>query len=315
MAAVISSKVSEISLAGRLARKFEQRNVLARALVMPSVVVLFVVAVIPTLYVFVLAFSQYKLGSPLLSLTFVGFKNFLRAFSDNRFWHGLGITCVFAIPDVAIQLVLGFAIAMALQRVGPLTRRVAITVSLIPMMLVPALVGLLGQLLFHETYGPINHVLVVLGLPPANWLSDPTAMTAALMIADVWEWTPFATILLLAGLQSMSQEVLEAAHVDGAGAWQSLRHITLPLLKPFIFLAVFLRMVDAWKAYDLVANLPPRGAVSDMTESLAYYTWKVAFGVSADRGLGAAMSVFQLIIIIILGKFLVSQLSRVARGD
>jgi multiple sugar transport system permease protein len=183
------------------------------------------------------------------------------------------------------------------------------------MMLVPAVVGLLWQLLFHETYGPINHVLVVLGLPPVSWLSDPTAMTAALVIADVWEWTPFTTILLLAGLQSMSQEVLEAAYVDGAGAWQALRHITLPLLKPFIFLAVFLRMVDAWKVFDLVATLPPRGAVSDMTESLGYYTWKVAFGVSADRGLGAAMSLFQLIIIIILGKFLLSQLSRVERGD
>jgi len=311
----MSPKASEVTPITRLLQRFEQRRTLARVLVMPTVLVLLVVAVIPTLYVFVLAFSQYKLGAPLWSLTFVGFQNFITAFSDRRFWHGLGITCMFAIPDVAIQLVLGLGIALALQRVGALTRRIAITVSLVPMMLVPAVVGLLWQLLFHETYGPINHVLAVLGVPPVSWLSDATAMTLGLVVADVWEWTPFAAILLLAGLQSMSQEVLEAAYVDGAGAWQAFRHIIVPLLRPFIFLAVFLRMVDAWKAFDLVATLPPRGAVSDLTESLGYYTWKVAFGISADRGLGAAMSLFQLIIIIILGKVLVSQLSRVARGD
>ncbi len=152
------------------------------------------------------------------------------------------------------------------------------------------------------------------GLPQPHWGSDPTAALSSLLIADIWEWTPFVTILLLAGLQSLSQEIHEAAYVDGASPWTAFWQITLPLMKPFIFLAVFLRIIDAWKTFDLIAMLT-QGGPGSATESIAYYTWKIGFGVSADRGMAAALSLIQLVVIIFLGQALLSQLKRVSRDN
>ena len=289
-----------------------RQRALAWGLTLPALAVLLAVGIAPTLYVLLLAFSRYTAGDPLLQLDFVGLQNFARVLRADRFWHGLGITAWFVFGSVGIQLLLGFGVALAFQRVHPTVRRVGVTFGLVPMMIVPAVVGLLWKLIFNETYGPLNYLLGQAGLPQPRWGSDPTAALSSLLIADIWEWTPFVTILLLAGLQSLSQEIHEAAYVDGASPWAAFWQITLPLMKPFIFLAVFLRIIDAWKTFDLIAMLT-QGGPGSATESIAYYTWKVGFGVSADRGMAAALSLIQLVVIIFLGQALLSQLKRVSR--
>jgi len=273
------------------------------ALVLPACVFLLIMAIAPTLYVIVLSFCNY---SPGRTLGFAGLGNFIRAFQDPRFWRGLYITGWFVFVSIGIQLILGFTNAMALQRVHARFRQFATTVMLVPMMIAPTVVGVLWKMEYKARYGALNYLLEQVGITGPDWLAEKTAALAGLIIADVWEWTPFMTILLLAGLQSLSQEIYEAAYVDGSTAWQVFKNMTLPLMRPFIFLAVFLRMVDAWKTFDLIFGVT-RGGPGDFTESIAWYTYKVGF-TYFDLGYASALSFIQLLVIIFLGRFLLQQL-------
>jgi multiple sugar transport system permease protein len=278
------------------------------ALVLPCVFVLLITGLGPTVYVVVLAFSKHTPGQP---LQFVGLRNFIRAFGDPRFWHGLYVTAWFVFVSIGIQLLFGFVTALSLQRVGQRFRQFATTVMLIPMMIAPTVVGVLWKMVFKARYGALNYLIeIVLGVPGPDWLADKTAALVGLLVADIWEWTPFMTILLLAGLQSLSREVYEASYVDGSTAWQAFKNMTLPLMRPFIFLAVFLRMIDAWKTFDIIFGVT-RGGPGDFTESISFYTYKVGF-TYFEQGYAAALSFLQLLVIIFLGKALLTQLTRVS---
>lgn len=277
----------------------------AWSLTAPCVIFLLLVGLYPTIFVFALSFSRYD---PASGMIFVGLDNYIRAFTSPRFWHGLYVTAWFAILGIAVQLAFGFIMALALQRVGSTLRKVMTTLFLIPFMITPAIVATLWKLVYHPTFGPLNYTLSWFGIRGPEWASSQWALPA-LVVADIWQWTPFMTILLLAGLQSLPQEVYEAAYVDGATAWQAFKDHTLPMMKPYIFLAVFLRFIDAFKLFDLVF-IVTRGGPGDLTESIAYYTYVIGFKYF-DLGLAGALSVLQLVIIIIAGKMLLRQLSRV----
>jgi multiple sugar transport system permease protein len=278
-------------------------------LIAPGLFFLLLIGLAPTLYVFGISFLKYEPGTP---PTFVGLNNFIRALTTPRFWHGLEVTAWFAVIGVGIQLVLGFIMALALQAVTPRVRRAVTTLFLIPFMMTPAVVATLWKLLYHPTIGPLNYTLSLFGIKAPEWASSQYALPA-LVVADVWQWTPFMTILLLAGLQSLSREIYEAAYMDGATGWRAFRDHTLPLMKPFIFLAVFLRFIDAFKLFDLVF-IVTRGGPGDNTESISFFTYTMGFKYF-DLGLAAALSVLQLIIIIAAGKLLLTQLSRVQEAQ
>ena len=284
---------------------FRQKRAFAWSLVAPCLLFLVLVGLYPTVYVFALSFSKFH---PATGMEFVGLHNFVRAVTSPRFWHGLYVTGWFAILSVAIQLLFGFVMALSLQTIDARVRKLITTLFLIPFMITPAVVAILWKLIYHPSFGPLNYSLSLFGIPGQEWVSSNWALPA-LVVADVWQWTPFMTILLLAGLQSLSREIYEAAYVDGATGWQAFLDMTLPLMKPFIFLAIFLRFIDAFKLFDLVF-IVSRGGPGDLTESIAYFTYVMGFKYF-DLGLAAALSVLQLIIIIIMGKLLLSQLSRV----
>lgn len=287
---------------------FKNKRAFAWTLVLPSTILLILIALGPVLFVVILSFSKYTPGQP---LEFVGLHNFIRAFTTARFWHGLYITAWFVFFSIGVQLLLGFITALALQRIHPRVRQIAMTFMLVPMMIAPTVVGVLWKMVFKARYGAVNYLLeTMFGIQGPDWLADKAAALAGLLIADIWEWTPFVTILLLAGLQSLSREVYEAAYVDGSTTWQVFKNITLPLMKPFIFLAVFLRMIDAWKMFDLIFGVT-RGGPGDFTESIAWYTYKVGF-TYFEQGYAAALSFIQLLVIILLGKVLLTQLTRVS---
>jgi multiple sugar transport system permease protein len=275
----------------------------------PGLLFLLLIGLFPTIYVFVIAFTKYEPGSPMV---FVGLNNFIRALTTPRFWHGLEVTASFAIIGVGIQLVLGFIMALSLQAVSPRVRRAVTTLFLVPFMMTPAVVATLWKLILHPTIGPLNYTLSLFGIKAPEWAASEFALPA-LVVADIWQWTPFMTILLLAGLQSLSRDVYEAAYMDGATGWRAFRDHTLPLMKPFIFLAVFLRFIDAFKLFDLVF-IVTRGGPGDATESISFFTYTMGFKYF-DLGLAAALSILQLIIIIAAGKLLLSQLSRVQEAQ
>ena len=314
MASVVSrvagskSGAKRDSWVSRFQRWLENRGLFSWALMFPALLVLVPVVIGPTIFVLVMAFMKYSPGDPLV---FVGLKNFIRAFSTARFWHGLYVTGWFVFVSIALQLLFGFITALSLQRVNPKLRRIATVVMLVPMMIAPTVVGVLWKMIFKARYGALNYFLErVFHIQGPDWLADRTAALVGLMIADIWEWTPFITILLLAGLQSLPKEIFEAAYVDGSKAWQAFKNMTLPLMKPFIFLAVFLRMVDAFKTFDLIFGVT-RGGPGDFTESIAWYTYKIGF-TYFEQGYAAALSFIQLLIIIFLGKALLGQLGRVS---
>lgn len=282
-----------------------QEKVFGWTLVLPALLFLLLVGLYPTIYVLALSFSKFHPGG---SLEFVGLRNYIRAFDSPRFWHGLYVTAWFAILSIGVQLVIGFVMALSLQRVSQRVRKIMTTIFLVPFMVTPAVVAIIWKLVLHPTFGPLNYTLSVFGIEGPLWISSAWALPA-LTAVDVWQWTPFMTILLLAGLQSLSREVYEAAYVDGATAWQAFKDHTFPMMKPFIFLAVFLRFIDAFKLFDLVF-IVSRGGPGDMTESIAYYTYVIGFKYF-DLGLAAALCVIQLIIIFIAGKLLLNQLSQV----
>ncbi len=265
-------------LLNRFQRYLEQHGGFGWALVAPALILLVPVVIGPTIFVVVMSFMRYSPGE---AMQFVGLRNFIRAFTTPRFWHGLYVTGWFVFFSIAVQLVIGFIAALSLQRVGARKAR----------------------------YGALNYLLEQIGITGPDWLANNTAALAGLLIADIWEWTPFITILLLAGLQSLPREIYEAAYMDGSKPWQVFKNMTLPLMKPFIFLAVFLRLIDAWKTFDLIMGVT-RGGPGDFTESIAFYTYKIGF-TYFEQGYAAALSFIQLIVIIILGKMLLSQLTKV----
>ena len=191
----------------------------AWSLVIPCVIFLLFVGLYPTIFAFALSFSRYD---PAAGMTFVALENYVRAFTSPRFWHGLYVTAWFAILGIAVQLIFGFVMALALQRLGSVVRKIMTTLFLIPFMITPAVVATLWKLIYHPTFGPLNYTLSWFGIQGPQWASSQWALPA-LVVADIWQWTPFMTILLLAGLQSLPQEVYEAAYVDGATAWQVFR--------------------------------------------------------------------------------------------
>lgn len=274
-------------------------------LVLPALVVLVVMGLAPLFYVLILSVTDFSFGKP---LEFAGLTHFLAAAQDGRFWKGMAITSWFVFISVGIQLVLGMASAWSLSRIHNVARYIALTIILIPMLLSPILAGSLWKMLLKARYGAINYLLEQVGVTGIDWLADPKMALIGVTIADIWQWTPFITLILFAGIQSLSHEIHEAAYVDGASLWQAFTRITLPLLKPFILLAVFLRMIDAFKAFDLIWGIT-KGGPGSATESIALYTHKVAF-TSFDLSYAAAMSLLQLIVIIVLGKLLLSNLTQ-----
>ncbi len=274
-------------------------------LVVPAMVVLVVVGLAPLFYVLILSVTDFSFNKPLV---FVGGEHFIAAVQDNRFWKGMFITSWFVFISVGLQLLLGIASAWALARINDISRYIALTIILIPMLLSPILAGSLWKMLLKSRYGAVNYLLEQVGITGVDWLANPQAALLGVTIADIWQWTPFITLILFAGIQSLSQEIHEAAYVDGASLWQTFTRITLPLLKPFILLAVFLRMIDAFKTFDLIWGIT-KGGPGSATESIALYTHKVAF-TSFDLSYAAAMSLIQLVVIIVLGKLLLNNLTQ-----
>lgn len=281
------------------------RKIFPWLLVIPCLIVLLGVGVGPTVWVVRLAFSEHSFVD---GWEFIGFANFVTAWEDARFWHGMLLTLWFVFGSVMIQLILGFISAWALTRVRNVVRVFALTAMLTPMLLAPTLVGLMWKMIFEARYGAMNFFLAQIGIAGPDWFVNEMASYTAITIADVWQWTPFMTLILFAGWQSLSQEVHEAAYVDGANNIQGFIYITLPLMKPFIFLAVFLRMIDAFKIFDVIWALT-KGRPGYTTESIAMYTRFVSF-TEFDFGYAGAISIIQLIIIIIIGQLLLRQLSR-----
>ncbi len=269
-------------------------------LIAPSVVFIAVLIAFPIGYTIFLSLTDSS-GAVSRPFEFVGLQNYIGWLTDSeRFWPAVGRTAYFTGMALALEIVLGLAIALLLRKTfrGQSLVRVFI---LLPLVATPVAVGMMWLLIFEPTIGFANVVMRFFGLPAQGWLSDPSMALNTLIFIDVWQWTPMVILILLAGLSTLPEEPDEAARVDGANAWQRFRHITLPLLAPVIGAAAILRSIDAMKTFDIIyATKGIGGGSSHEAETLNILAYGQAFQFSQYGKASALLMLFFLLIIVVL---------------
>lgn len=240
----------------------------------PALVVLVVVTLGPLVYLVVTSFTPLDLTRP-GSFRFAGVANYRDLLADGRFWNSVQVQLRLSTATVGAQLALGLGLALLLNRPLPF-RETLRTAFVVPMVLPPIIVAIIWKILFTPLLTPLNLVTVPLGLQQPAWLTDPALALWTIVIADVWEWTAFTMIVLLAALQLMPPEPIEAARVDGASAWQRFRFVVLPLLRPALVVAGLFRLIDSFKAFPLIFVMTG-GGPGVATEPTNYYAYTQAF--------------------------------------
>jgi trehalose/maltose transport system permease protein len=273
------------------------RERLAWILVAPSIIVVALVALYPLVQSFRLSFTNARFGSPRPAV-FVGFDNYVRLFNDDVFLAALQHTVVFTVASVAVETVLGLAIALIINS-NFQGRGMVRTSMLIPWAIPTVVSSQLWRFMYNQDNGVINDLLVnrlrILDQPVA-WIANPTTSLPAIIAVDVWKTTPFMALLLLAGLQIIPGDVYEAATVDGANKWQQFWQITLPLLRPALLVALIFRTLDAFRVFDVIFVM--KGTALD-TISLAIYARQTMID-EQFLGRGAAASVLIFLCIALL---------------
>jgi multiple sugar transport system permease protein len=278
-------------------------NSLGRKLVLPAIIIMLIVTAFPMLRALYLSFFNYSLTAP-DDREFVGLTNYVTALTDQLFWRDTGITVLYMVVTVAVELVIGFAFAMVMHRVI-FARGVIRTSILIPYGIITVVSGFAWQFAFSYQNGFVNGWLPFLD-PTFNWFGETTPAVIAIMVSEIWKTTPFMSLLLLAGLAQVSEDMLEAAQVDGATWWQRLWKVILPNMRAAIMVAVLFRALDAYRIFDNIFVMTA-GAVG--TESISFLTYRQTIE-QFQLGIGSALSVL-LFLSVILIAFLIVKLFKV----
>jgi len=268
----------------------------------PLVAMLIVFAVFPFFYNVWLSFQEFVPRER--ALEFVGTENWTKLFADSRMWGALGITLLYTAICLVVQLVLGLGIALLLDSDDPgfgFLRGVLTLTLVIP----PAITGMMFLLLEDAQFGVFTYALKSIGLLQGqSILGNPSTALMGVMIADIWQWTPFMVLIFLAGLRAMPTEPFESAVIDGASGWQIFRRLTLPMLGKVIAIAVLIRGIDLFRTFDYVYVMTS-GGPGTATYTLSLYAWQQTFSF-INWGYGAAISLFSLFVILIVANVFVA---------
>jgi multiple sugar transport system permease protein len=285
-----------------LAKRTE--SILPYLLVSPILIVILALGLYPFLYVIWLSFQMRTAST---GPVFVGLQNYYEILLDQTFHDVIGNTLVYVASTVITEFLIGLGLALMLNRQFKGKRIIAPLIYL-PMIVTPVAVGLTFRTIYNVEYGPLTYFLALLGLPPVRWIASSTYALFSLILVDIWEWTPFMFLVLLAGLQNVPRECVEASQLDGASYWQRFRHITLPFLRGSIAVAVLIRMIDAFKAFDIIYTVTEGGPGTSSTV-ISFLTYILAFR-RFTLGSGAAMSLILFLIILIPTQLLLRRLRR-----
>jgi len=258
------------------------------------------ITVIPTVFLAITSMNYWELGYPWSERIWVGLANYTNSFTNQQFLHSIQVTVLYTISAVSIELIFGFAIAWFLSRPSLVLRGFLLACLIIPMTVTPSIAGLIWRLYFNPIYGIVNYVLGrFIDIAP-NWYSYTLALPSVILV-DIWQWTPFVALVLLAGLSAIPKSPVEAALVDGADSWQMVKYVFLPLLRPIILIVLILRTMDALKMFDVVFSLTG-GGPADATELLSMHVYRTGFYQSGMVGLASAMAVVLLIVIMLFSR-------------
>ena len=252
----------------------------------------------PFLYNIYLSLFRYNLARPWIGMRFVGFQNYIKAVSTPDFLQSLMVTAVFVVAVMAAEFVLGLALALLLNR-KVIGERLLRTSILIPLMTAPVVVGLGWKIMLNPDFGFVSHFLSWLGFGRVSLLGDPKFALWAIIAVDVWQFTPFIYLMMLAGLRSIPAEPIEAALIDGASWWDVLVRVQIPMLKPIILVTMIFKSLGAIGVFDTVFVLT-QGGPGVATRTLTLYIYQNSFE-HLDIGYGSALSVmFSLIIMLVI---------------
>ena len=259
-----------------------------RWMLAPALLLFAAVAVLPIIELIAMSLTRIDWIQGKAHWTVVGMEQYARVFRDSLVRAGVSNTLLFSAGAVLTQMVLGFALALATTRVtrGRVLYR---TIYLLPILVPGIVIGAIWKLMYNFDFGVLNQILGVIGLKPIDWLGNSATALLAVIAVDVWHWTPFVFLLMLAGLESLPTDVYEAARVDGATFWQELRHVTLPLMLPTILVTLVFRLLVSVKVFDEIYLLTA-GGPGTATEVVSYTIFR-RFFTEGQTGYGAAMSV------------------------
>ncbi len=259
--------------AGRAPKRAMSDTWYSFLLITPGTIIIVLFAAFPLLYAINLSLRHVDLTSAVGIGPYVGLDNFRFALNDTFFWQAARRTVIFAIGAVTVEMVLGIGIAFLLNglRWG---QGIVRSLLILPLAAAPAAVGLVWRYMYHPDFGVYNAIMSILGLPERNWLGAVELAMPSVIVFDIWQWTPFVALIVLAGLQSLPKEPFEAAELDGASTWQVLRRLTFPMLGPVLTLVFVLRSIDAIRLYDAIVSLT-HGGPGTATETLTYYLYRL----------------------------------------
>jgi multiple sugar transport system permease protein len=273
-------------------------------LIWPAVLIMLLIGLFPIIYTLLVSFKNINMMEE--DTSFSGLLNYARLFDDARLWQSLLHTLIFTAIALPLELVLGMAMAFLFLDRMP-GRQVFVALLVLPVMISPIVAGATWRLLFDNRFGPINQILGwITGEPQAVlWLVNPNLVYPAILLAEVWQWTPFMFLLLLAGLSNVDQSQLEAAEIDGAGWWRTFWKIVLPAIRPVLAIALLIRALDLFRLFDVVWALT-RGGPGTMTETISIYAYVQGFQ-QFETSYAAAIAIM---IIILLSVVVILALRR-----
>ena len=271
------------------------------AFILPTLAFLIIFNIFPLIYSLGYSFYDYSAAgnSPPV---FVGLQNYRELLENPYVWGNFTVTAKYVIISVGGQVIVGFGVALLLNRAIPFKGLIT-TLLLLPMMMSAAVVGLFWQLLYSPSWGIINYIF---GLGDFAWLSDPNVALYAVAITDIWMWSPFVMLLSLAGLSAVPKHLYEAAAIDRAGAWYTFTRITLPLVAPLLLIAIIFRTMEAFKTFDLAFVM----SVQPTTELIAIRLYKLAFQ-EWQTGRSCALAYIVLIMVLAITNIYVKYLNQV----
>ena len=281
----------------------KRRRLAGYSLIAPAVLILIITFAVPLLYSFIISISD---SNAIVANKFelVGLKNYISVLQNSKFQSALFHTCFFVITTIVLEFIIGFIVALLLYRETAGSKFFKLIFA-VPLMVAPVVSGLQWRWLFADQYGIINHLLSKIGIEAPLWFTSAQTSWVTIIVANLWLAAPFVILVLLAGLGGLSEEMNEAAEIDGANKWQVFRSIILPQLKPTILIILVIRLTDAFRIYDLIYILTG-GGPGGKTEVLSTYIYKRIF-TDWDFGRGSAAS-FIVMVIICLHSLLCSKL-------
>ena len=269
-------------------------------LTLPGLATLFIIIIFPLVFTIITSFYDYTLLNPNHD-DYVGLENYQEVLEEEYIGHSVIITIQFVLATVFIEFIIGFALALALDKVQRF-KSVYYLILLAPLMINPVVVGLVWRMILHTELGIMNYLLKLISINRVNWLGDSDIAFWTIVFVDIWHQVSFMTILLLAGLAALPREPYEAARMDGASALRCLIYITLPLMRPVIIVALLLRLIFAVKTFDII-YIMTKGGPGIATDLVSYFIYRSAF-FSLDIGRASALSVGLLVIVLLLTFYL-----------